>query len=120
MSHLLKSSPLRYREQRKCFRPLLPYLKEFRLDQDKTFAKEVVSAQGICVPKSFQGAEGLSFVSKPNGLYGSRGVIVVVDGIVRMGSQFAGIMEEVIVDENGQVPPRDFKMYCFGHQPKII
>ncbi len=120
MSLFPSPTPHTYREQRKCLRPLLPYLNELRLDRDKTFAKEVASSLGIRVPKTLRGAEGLSFVSKPNGLSGSRGVIVVVDGVVRMGSRLAGVLEEVVVDENGQIPPRDFKVYCFGYQPRII
>lgn len=77
-----------------------------------------------------------SFVLKPIKGYSNRDVVLVrnghnvmtsqlitVDGIVNSIKSEPGtpfIMEEFLVDENGAVPPRDFKFYCFGSKIAFI
>ena len=97
---------------------LRPAFEDRHFFLDKVFAKKYVADLGYRVPKTL--SENLSFVIKPKGKSCSKHVVVVSDGSIVLGNQYADIIEELIVDENGQVPPRDFKTFCFGYEAKFV
>ncbi|ODA31439.1 ATP-grasp fold amidoligase family protein [Planctopirus hydrillae] len=108
-----------YRWQRERVNGIRSQLRDNRLSIDKLFAKNVVAHQGYRVPRSLAG-DDLSFVLKPNSESCAKNVVVVQNGQIRLGQQYGNVLEELVVDENGQVPPRDFKCYCFGYEVKLI
>ncbi|MBA4030793.1 MAG: hypothetical protein C0478_07855 [Planctomyces sp.] len=108
-----------YRWLRERVNGLRSQLRDNRLSTDKLFAKEQVAQKGYRVPRSLAG-DDLTFVIKPNSESCAKNVVVVQQGQIRLGWQYASLIEELIVDENGQVPPRDFKCYCFGHEVKLV
>lgn len=99
-------------------RKFLPIIYESRLSANKIVGKKFVSDLGIRVPKDLITG---SYVVKPHNNSMGNGVIVVHDNVALsqlVGSQV--IVEELIVDENGSIPPRDFKLYCFGGEAKMV
>lgn len=71
---------------------------------------------GLNLPKRLSLPE--SFVMKPRNDHSCNGVIIVRNGVPLMGN--IDIVEELLVDINGDCPPRDFKFYCFSEEVKVL
>lgn len=109
-----------FQVQREMLTALRMHVADMVLALDKRKAKAIVAELGYQVPRSLEGTVGMSFVVKPHARCAGAGVVVVQEGRIRLGSGYASIVEELVVDEDGRVPPRDFKVYCFGHRPKLV
>jgi hypothetical protein len=92
------------------------HTKDWRLEGDKILAKQAASAMGVRVPRDLITG---SFVVKPNDQSSAHGVTVMHNGVPALGPSKV-IVEELVVDEDGSVPPRDFKIYTFGHRPRLV
>ena len=78
---------------------------------DKRKSKALATSLGIRVPFSHTIQD--SYVFKPVDGHSGNGVVIVSDP-----SKY--FIEELIVDENGSVPPRDFKCFVFNGELKVV
>lgn len=86
-------------------------------ERDKKFAKKMVESLKIPFIKEINQGD-LNLVLKQNNR-GTKNITIIKNSEIYFYKNY-DVIEELIIDATGQVPPRSFQIYVFNHVPKLI
>lgn len=92
-------------------------LHETIYERDKKIAKKMAEELNIPFVKNLDDGN-LNLVLKQNNR-ATKNVTIIKSGDIYFYNNY-DIIEELIIDATGQVPPRSFQIYVFNHTPKLI
>lgn len=92
-------------------------LHEIVYERDKKAAKKM--AEELQIPFVKNLAENINLVLKKNTPNNNKNITIIKSGDIYFYNNY-DIIEELVIDATGQVPPRNFQIYVFNHIPKLI